>query len=968
MADIKIGSMNARGLNTPLKRYNLLKEMRRLKLQVMLIQETHFKKTKVPTLRFKGFSTVHISTPYISKSRGTMILLADTLGFTLTESKTDTAGRFNIIKGLINNTKYTIASVYLPPTEQHSALSATLQALSEIEEGTLIVGGDLNVALEPILDTSTGHSSMPYKKIESLKKMLRTHTLIDTWRLTNPTSRNYSFYSPVHDVYSRIDYIFIRHTDIALLKEADIDVISWSDHAPITCTLINKTPSLKRSTWRLNDSLLRDQQIKQDIIHKVKQYFTENNTDNINPWTLWLAHKCVIRGELIKIGSRLKAERNAKVQQLLTKIHTLETQHKLSKLAHVLESLTEARKELRDTYSSYLARAIEINKKLFFEHGNKCGRLLASALKKKQLQNHITQLKTPTGQMVTTTKDIAEIFRQYYIKLYQLPTNTQRSHDRLHACKAYIHKTNIPKLSLEQQTLLDTPITKEEILLAIKSSKSGKAPGPDGFTIAYYKELGEHLTIHLTSAINSTADGNEIPQEAHISLIPKKGKDPFDPGSFRPISLLNVDTKLYTKVLATRINQILPELIFPEQVGFVPGREARDNTNRLFSIIQYAKKLKIPIMLLSTDAEKAFDRVDWTFLKATLQETNLGPKMIKRISALYTLPTAKLRVNGELSETFHIKNGTRQGCPLSPLLFILSLESFLRKIRDNPNISGIKIDTREHKTAAYADDLLFFIRNPRITLPNLLLELQEFQKISHFKINLTKSVALNISLPPTDFKDIMQNFPIKPSHSHLTYLGIKIFPELKQTVDRNYTDLINAFKVALHTWARPTISWVGRVNVLKMNILPRFLYLSQTIPYPPPQKTFQNLNTLTNKFIWANKNPRIARIKLSATKNKGGLGLPNWEAYHKSAILTRCLDWSFHRHTKLWIRIEQESLVTPLWASLWLPNTKREYTDKSDSKLKYTLNIWDTLTNTGKWQNTPTPLTPVFGNPDFPPD
>uniref|UniRef100_A0A803JEZ2 Reverse transcriptase domain-containing protein n=1 Tax=Xenopus tropicalis TaxID=8364 RepID=A0A803JEZ2_XENTR len=713
MTDIRIGSINAKGLNTPIKRYNLMRDMRRLKVQIMLIQETHFKKKQTPLLRFRGFSTAVTSTPYVNKSRGVMILIADSLGFTLTMSHSDNLGRFLFLKGLINGTTYTIASIYLPPTEQHTALTEALQALSEFEEGTVILGGDLNITLEPILDSSTGRSSIPYRKIETLKKLLRTHTLIDTWRLTNPTARDYTFYSHPHNTYSRLDYIFIRHIDVGLLKGADIDVITWSDHAPITCTLLHKPPHHRPLTWKLNDSLLRDTETKKELIQQLRQYFQENKTENIDPWTVWMAHKCVIRGELIKIGTRKKKEQNAKLQQLLAKIQHLETQHKLSKLVHTLDALTQARKELRDAHSSFLAKAIEFNKKLFFEHGNKCGRLLAAALKKKQLRNHITKIRSTEGSTAETSSEIAEVFRKYYTKLYQLP-DSKLPHDKdsykKQLCNSYIQDSKIPRIPHEAKTILDSPMTTEEFLFAIKNAKSGKAPGPDGFSISYYKEFGEHIIPHLVEASNSITPDKNIPQEAleaHIVLIHKKGKDPLDPGGYRPISLLNVDTKLYAKVLANRLNQIITDLISPEQVGFVPGREARDNTNRLFSIIHQCKKRSIPAMLLSTDAEKAFDRVDWTFLKSSLANINLGPKMQSWISTLYTSPTAKLRINGELSLPFHIRNGTRQGCPLSPLLFILSIESFLSRIRNNPDIGGIKIGKREHKIAAYADGLLF---------------------------------------------------------------------------------------------------------------------------------------------------------------------------------------------------------------------------------------------------------------------
>lgn len=115
------------------------------------------------------------------------------------------------------------------------------------------------------------------------------------------------------------------------------------------------------------------------------------------------------------------------------------------------------------------------------------------------------------------------------------------------------------------------------------------------------------------------------------------------------------------------------------------------------------------------DAEKAFIHVSWDFMLATCKHIGLGSHMLAWISAIYQNPLVRLKINGSLSEKVLITNGTRQVCPLSPLLFILSLEPFIRTVNADTAISGYKVLNREFKTAAYADDLLFFLTNPQIT-------------------------------------------------------------------------------------------------------------------------------------------------------------------------------------------------------------------------------------------------------------
>lgn len=179
-----------------------------------------------------------------------------------------------------------------------------------------------------------------------------------------------------------------------------------------------------------------------------------------------------------------------------------------------------------------------------------------------------------------------------------------------------------------------------------------------------------------------------------------------------PISLLNTDLKLFIKIIAPRLQNHLPYLIHLDQVGFVPSREARDNTTKVLNLLHVANTTRTPCVFIGTDAEKAFDRVNWLFMFETLKHTGLRSNMLNWIYAVYTGPLARVRANGVTSDPFPITNGKRQGCPLSPLLFALSLEPFLCHMRLNPDISGVTIGHSHQKVLAYADDMLFSLTNP----------------------------------------------------------------------------------------------------------------------------------------------------------------------------------------------------------------------------------------------------------------
>lgn len=142
---------------------------------------------------------------------------------------------------------------------------------------------------------------------------------------------------------------------------------------------------------------------------------------------------------------------------------------------------------------------------------------------------------------------------------------------------------------------------------------------------------------------------------------------------------------------------------------FVKGREAPDGTRRLINIISHTEHSKTPTLLLSLDAEKAFHRIHWGFIFKTLRKFGFSGNIAHAIAALYSAPSAKVLANGVLSKLFIISDGTRQGCPLSPLIFDLVMEPLAEAIRSHPGIRGVDIAGVQHKINLFADDIILAI-------------------------------------------------------------------------------------------------------------------------------------------------------------------------------------------------------------------------------------------------------------------
>ncbi|CAL2255075.1 unnamed protein product [Prunus armeniaca] len=428
-----------------------------------------------------------------------------------------------------------------------------------------------------------------------------------------------------------------------------------------------------------------------------------------------------------------------------------------------------------------------------------------------------------------------------------------------------------PSLEGDELEGLSCPVSIEEIKNSVFAIGRLKTPGPDGFPTLFYQDYWGFCSDDIISFVQDCFNTASLPDhlnETLISLVPKVER-PMCMNQLRPISLYNTLYKVVSKILVARLRPCMTKLVSPSQVSFVLGRQITDNIIVAQEVLHKFKsaKGKKGFIAWKIDLSKAYDRMQWPFIREVLWEAGIKGSILELLMQCITSVRYKAILNGELTDSFSPQCGIRQGDPLSPYIFVLCMEKLShliqQKIQDRAWKSVQICQAGPHISHLFfADDLILF-GEATIDQAWLMKQcLDDFCQLSGQRVSFEKSM---IFVSPNTNSELA-NAIVAISGSPLTaslgkYLGV---PLIHTRVNKQtYQEVIAKVQMRLASWKSHTLSMAGRITLLQSVTAAIPIYTMQTAKLPM---------SLNRNFLWGH------------TSNTSKIHLVNWEQVCKPKV------------------------------------------------------------------------------------
>ena len=881
---MKVLSLNCRGLNGQFKRLLYFKSF--TKYDIICLQETYVTAKNIDLWKFQ-WDGLFFYTFGTSNSKGQIILInkrfpCDDVKFINLNDRCIGITFFACEK------LFAIFNIYAPSVKGERigyivSLTKEITKLNLQNDTNILFCGDMNMVMNNTLDNISGENHSQ-NEVCALNNFVNTFNLIDIWRFKNPEKRDYSWarYNPF--VARRIDYTFCNKNLKNLILEAEMSHFSSTDHKAVTTFFNIENFPRGPGTWYFNDSLLDED----DYDLKMKNHLT----DELLLLSQQHEKKSIIY-DLLKISVRDFSKAFSRGKRINMSDSTLwdsqikDLNDKLIASPNDMDTINTLRKLITKKEVYELAKSKGAQKRARaknIENGEKNTKLFLNLEKSRQAKKIIRSIRGKHGKIVHKPNEILSELRNFSKNL-MTATDNNNFEEVYTKLKNFMGDISHPVLSDADRDFLEAPVTLEECKSALKELNFDSSPGQDGLTPSFYLHFWEYIKTPFFESLMESIQEKRLSttqRKALISLLYKGNEyDIQEISSWRPISLTNTDYKIYSKVLANRVQTIIKSIISSNQVAYIKGRSISEHIRLIDDIINIANIHDLPGFLISLDFQKAFDTISKFSILAALKKFNFGPVFIQYVETILNETEAAIKNGGWISEFFSTTRGVRQGCCLSPLLFIIVVEFLALKIKSDSQISGIlegfsnytKDDT---SLLQYADDMNLLLKTTRC-ISRALVITDEFETFTGLKLNKKKSIGMGLG-QSKGISDRDVGITWKELGENMRVLGVFFNASIEASlIDLNWKCKLEEIKKTVTAWSRRNPSLLGKCLVAKTFLLSKITYIIQSLNIPT--NVLNEFDALMFRFLWKNKDlnvrahEKIKRNVLCLDSKDGGINM-----------------------------------------------------------------------------------------------
>lgn len=333
---------------------------------------------------------------------------------------------------------------------------------------------------------------------------------------------------------------------------------------------------------------------------------------------------------------------------------------------------------------------------------------------------------------------------------------------------------------------------------------------------------------------------------------------------YRPISCCIVIYKVVSKIISNRLKVILPRIIAENQSAFVKGRLLMENVLLASELVKdYHKESISPRCAMKIDISKAFDSVQWSFLLNSLMAMGFPEKFIHWIRLCISTPSFSVQVNGELAGYFQSTRGLRQGCSLSPYLFVICMNVLSYKIDEAAREKKFGLHPRCQSLAlthlCFADDLMVFVEGSKKSIEGALAVFDEFAVWSGLSISLEKSTIYMAGISEVEKSSILRNFPLAVGELPVRYLGLPLMTLAMRRQD--YMPLLERIRSRISSWTSRLLSYAGRLQLIRSVLLSIVNFWAAA--FRLPSQCMKEIEQLCSAFLWSGPELKTTGAKVA---------------------------------------------------------------------------------------------------------